>query len=68
MANIADFLLWAIWPPPRLFEDSETPAWLGLSMVSSTDFYIGGERNGKMVKDWPVVHNKKLDMSKISQK
>ena len=26
MANIADFLLWAIWPPPRLFKDSEMPA------------------------------------------
>ena len=31
MANIADFLLWAIWPTPRLFKDSETPAWLELS-------------------------------------
>ena len=29
MANIADFLLWAILPP-LLFKDSETPAWLGL--------------------------------------
>ena len=29
MANIADFHLWAIWPPPRLFKDSETPTWLG---------------------------------------
>ena len=33
MANITDFHLWAIWPPPRLFKDSETPAWLGLKQV-----------------------------------
>ena len=32
MVNIADYHLWAIWPPPRprLFKDSEMPAWLGL--------------------------------------
>ena len=32
MANIADFLLWAIWGG-RLFKDSETPAWLRLSTI-----------------------------------
>ena len=31
MAYIADFHLWAIWPPPRMIKDSETPVWLGLS-------------------------------------
>ena len=36
MANIADFRLWAIGPPPlRLFKDSETPAWLGLKELST---------------------------------
>ena len=32
MANIADFLLWAIWTP-RL-KDSEPPAWLGLNTLN----------------------------------
>ena len=30
IAYIVDFLRWAIWPPPRLIKDSETPVWWGL--------------------------------------
>ena len=33
MANIADFLLLAIWPH-RLIKDFEMPAWLGLKYVA----------------------------------
>ena len=30
MAYIANFHLWAIWLPPSLIKDSETPVWLGV--------------------------------------
>ena len=33
IAYIVDFLWWAIWPPPCLIKDSETPVWWGLMMI-----------------------------------
>ena len=39
MAYIADFHLWAIWPPPSMIKDSEMPVWLGLRIWHKMESY-----------------------------